>query len=103
VDAGSEIVGSQLEFHGNAEWGWVALLASAFAVILWISYRWLPVELSGRRKAVLVVLRATFLVLLLGILLGPVLSLELSRKVRRTLLVLIDNSQSMAIPDSRMS
>ncbi|MDP6035082.1 MAG: hypothetical protein QGG55_03475, partial [Verrucomicrobiota bacterium] len=103
VDAGSEIVGSQLEFHGNVEWGWVALLAFAFAVILWISYRWLPVELSGRRKAVLVVLRATFLVLLLGILLGPVLSLELSRKVRRTLLVLIDNSQSMAIADPRVT
>jgi hypothetical protein len=103
VDAGSEIMGSQLEFHGNVEWGWVALLAFAFAVILWISYRWLPVELSGRRKAVLVVLRATFLVLLLGILLGPVLSLELSRKVRRTLLVLIDNSQSMAIADPRVT
>jgi len=103
VDAGSEIVGSQLEFHGNVEWGWVALLAFAFAVILWISYRWLPVELSGRRKAVLVGLRATFLVLLLGILLGPVLSLELSRKVRQTLLVLIDNSQSMSIADPRVT
>ena len=79
VDAGSEIAGSQLEFHGNVGWGWVALLALAFAVIVWISYRWLPTELSRGNKSVLVVLRIAFLVLLLGILMGPVLSLELSR------------------------
>ena len=24
VEAGSEIIGSQLKFHGNVEWGWVA-------------------------------------------------------------------------------
>jgi len=103
VDAGSEIVASKLELHGNVEWSWIAFLAFAFVLILWVSYRWLPEELSGRRKTILVILRATFLTLLLGILLGPVLSLELSRKVRRTLLVLIDNSQSMSIADPRVT
>ena len=68
VNEGSEIVGSQLEFHANLEWSWIALLAFAFAVIVWISYRWLPTELSRGRKVVLVLLRSTFLVLLLGIL-----------------------------------
>ncbi len=102
VNEGSEIVGSQLEFHANLEWSWIALLAFAFAVIVWISYRWLPTELSRGRKVVLVLLRSTFLVLLLGILMGPVLSLELSRKIRKTLLVLVDNSKSMSIADPRV-
>ena len=103
VEAGSEVVGSQLEFHGGVEWGWIALLVAAFAVVIWISYRWLPAELSGGRKAMLVILRVAFLVLLLGVLLRPVLTLSLERKIRQTLLVLIDSSRSMAIADPRVT
>ena len=103
VETGSEVLGSQLEFHGGVEWGWIALLVAAFAVVIWISYRWLPAELSNGRKALLVILRAAFLVLLLGILLRPVLSLSLERKIRQTLLVLIDSSLSMAIADPRVT
>jgi len=103
VETGSEVIGSQLEFHGGVEWGWIALLVAAFAVVIWISYRWLPAELSSGRGAILVFLRAAFLVLLLGILLRPVLTLSLERKIRRTLLVLVDTSRSMAIADPRVT
>jgi len=103
VEAGSEVVGSQLEFHGGMEWIWIALLAAAFAMVIWISYRWLPAELSSGRKATLVILRVAFLVLLLGVLLRPVLTLSLERKIRQTLLVLVDSSRSMAIADPRVT
>ena len=103
VETGSEVVGSQLEFHGGVEWGWIALLVAAFAGVIWISYRWLPAELSSSRKVMLVFLRVAFLVLLLGVLLRPVLTLSLERKIRQTLLVLIDSSRSMAIKDPRVT
>ena len=103
AETGSEVVGSQLGFHGGVEWGWIGLLVAAFAVIIWISYRWLPAELSNGRKAMLVFLRVAFLVLLLGVLLRPVLTLSLERKIRQTLLVLIDSSRSMAIADPRVT
>ena len=103
VEAGSEVVGSQLEFHGGMEWIWIALLAAAFAMVIWISYRWLPAELSSGRKATLIILRVAFLVLLLGVLLRPVLTLSLERKIRQTLLVLVDSSRSMAIADPRVT
>ena len=102
VEAGSEVVDSQLGFHGGVEWGWIALLVIAFAMVIWVSYRWLPAELSSGRKAMLVFLRVAFLVLLLGVLLRPVLTLSLERKIRQTLLVLIDSSRSMAIADPRV-
>ena len=54
VEAGSEVVDSQLGFHGGVEWGWIALLVAAFAGVIWISYRWLPAELSSGRKVMLV-------------------------------------------------
>ena len=103
VEAGSEVVGSQLEFHGGMEWIWIGLLAAAFAMVIWISYRWLPAELSSGRKATLVILRVAFLVLLLGVLLRPVLTLSLEREIRQTLLVLVDSSRSMAIADPRVT
>ncbi len=103
VEAGSEVVGSQLEFHGGMEWIWIGLLAAAFAMVIWISYRWLPAELSSGRKATLIILRVAFLVLLLGVLLRPVLTLSLERKIRQTLLVLVDSSRSMAIADPRVT
>jgi len=33
VEAGSEVVGSQLEFHGGMEWIWIGFLAAAFAMV----------------------------------------------------------------------
>ena len=102
VEAGSEVVDSQLGFHGGVEWGWIMLLVVAFAMIIWVSYRWLPAELSSGRKTMLVFLRVAFLVLLIGVLLRPVLTLSLERKIRQTLLVLIDSSRSMAIADPRV-
>ena len=102
VEVGSEVVDSQLGFHGGMEWGWIALLVVAFAMIIWVSYRWLPAELSSGRKTMLVFLRVAFLVLLIGVLLRPVLTLSLERKIRQTLLVLIDSSRSMAIADPRV-
>ena len=96
-------MGSQLEFHGGVEWGSLALLVAAFAVVIWLSYRWVPAELSSGRGVILGFLRAAFLVLLLGILLRPVLTLSLERKIRQTLLVLVDTSRSMAIADPRVT
>jgi hypothetical protein len=102
IEPGSEIVGKHLEFHGGIEWGWIALLLLAFAVVVVIAYRWLPAEQSVGRKVALVGLRVVFILLLVGILLRPILALDISSEIRQTLLVLIDTSGSMSITDPRV-
>ena len=62
-----------------------------------LSYRWMPAEQTPARKGILVFLRLAFLALLLGILLRPVLTLELERQIRQNLLVMLDSSRSMGI------
>ena len=76
-------------------------LIIAFALVVWVSYRWLPVDLSPARRFTLVALRVVFILLLLGILLQPVLQIDLKRQVRQTLLIMVDTSNSMDITDPR--
>jgi uncharacterized membrane protein len=63
----------------------------------------MPEEQTSARKGMLVFLRLAFLVLLLGILLQPILTLHLERQIRQTLLVMLDSSRSMAIADPRVT
>jgi len=102
VEPGSTVVRMTPRVHEGVEWGWMILLAMAFIGVVWVSYRWLPSELSRARRVMLIGLRGLFIALLVGLLLRPVLELTLSREIRRTLLVLVDSSQSMTLADPRI-
>ena len=103
VEAGSEVVGYGVETAGGIAWGYIALLAVLLTTVVILSYRWMPAEQTPARKWILVFLRLAFLALLLGILLRPVLTLELERQIRQNLLVMLDSSRSMGIADPRVS
>ena len=102
VEAGSEVVGYGVETAGGIAWGYIALLAVLLTTVVILSYRWMPAEQTPARKGILVFLRLTFLALLLGILLRPVLTLEMERQIRQSLLVMLDTSTSMGIQDPRV-
>ncbi|MBC8324237.1 MAG: hypothetical protein H8E27_01230 [Verrucomicrobia subdivision 3 bacterium] len=103
VESGSSVVHMTPRVHEGVEWGWIFLLAVIFIGVVWGSYRWLPSELSRTRRVLLIGLRGLFIALLLGLLLRPVLVLTMSREIRRTLLVLVDSSQSMTLADPRIA
>ena len=108
MDEGTSVdaigVGSSVLENLGEQSSTIALIVGliiAFALVVWVSYRWLPVDLSPARRFTLVALRVVFILLLLGILLQPVLQIDLKRQVRQTLLIMVDTSNSMDITDPR--
>lgn len=101
VDSGVDIAGATLDFRGSIGWGgWlfgVILLAAAS----YAAYRMSPSHLARGRRLLLTGLRAAFLGSLLFLLLRPVLAFTVEGSVRRLLIVLLDNSASLKIPDPR--
>jgi hypothetical protein len=79
----------------------LALVALAVAYGLYL-YRKERSLTSGRRW-VLGLFRATVLALVVVILFEPILGLEMTVKLRRTLLVLMDTSESMSVRDPRQT
>src|SRR5688572_21435826 len=91
----------QLKFHGVNP-AWVFLAAVVLAGVVVLMYRRAAPDLSPARKYGLAALRAVFLVLILVLLVRPVLTVSFEQTVRRTLLLLVDSSESMSkIPDQR--
>ncbi len=101
VESGVDIAGATLEFRGGLGWGgWlfgvILLTAASYA-----AYRLSPPHISRGRRALLTSLRALFLGSLLLLLLRPVVAFTVEGSVRRLLIVLLDNSASLKIPDPR--
>lgn len=91
----------KLAFHGYNP-AWVILGALVLIVLTFWLYKRSAQHVSFSRRFTLSLLRSAFLVLVLGLLLRPVLSITFEQSVRRTLLVLLDNSSSMSqIKDQR--
>ncbi len=103
---GFEKVGpiTRLDPYLGLGWGVVVLLVLAAAAIIYVValYRMERMLTKGRR-IVLGVLRAVVLVLVLVLLFEPMLGVEMIADLPRTLLVLLDVSESMAIEDDRTS
>lgn len=97
---------------GGKEWslgsegipmGWAFLVFLALAgVTIWAYRRYTP-EVKPLWRRVLAGLRLFSLAIFLALLVRPVLHLTVNEPVRQTLLVLLDNSQSMALTDRRSS
>ena len=103
VESGSTVVGFDLGTAGGVGAGIIVLIAAVLVAVVIVSYRWMPEEQTSFRKGLLIILRLAFLSLLLGILFQPVLTLNLERKIRQTLLVMLDASRSMPIADPRVT
>src|SRR3954469_8833579 len=89
-----KITDTAVNFHGvNPAWVFIAAVLLA-GLVCWM-YRRAAEHLSMFRKITLATLRGLFLLLILGLLLRPVLTIAFEQTVRRTLLVLIDTSGSM--------
>ncbi len=100
ADAGN-VSALSLEFHGVNPL-WVMLLAIVLAALVYWMYRRTAEQVPWLRRVVLTLLRGTFLLLILGTLLQPVLSVSYEQMIRRMLLLLVDSSGSMSrIPDQR--
>jgi uncharacterized membrane protein len=100
VDGNADIAGTALAFRGTTNPGLLLLVALLCLAATIYAYRYLSEDLSRGRQLLLAFLRATFLLLVLGILLRPTLVLTLEGHVRRTVLLVFDGSASMGIRDA---
>src|SRR5258706_3933908 len=89
-----KITDTAVHFHGIYPL-YVFIAAIVFTLLVVWMYRRAAEHLSTFRKIPLATLRGLFLLLILGLLLRPVLTIASEQTVRRTLLVLIDTSSSM--------
>ncbi|MEC7862168.1 MAG: vWA domain-containing protein, partial [Verrucomicrobiota bacterium] len=81
----------------------IIVIASLLGFLSWLAYRSTPEDVPSSRRKIMMIMRAAFFVMLLGLLLRPVIQLNLEREHKRTLAVLIDSSASMSIADPRKS
>src|SRR5262245_22920167 len=96
-----DIVGIGLRVQPAADWLIVGLLAVIMVIAAWWSYRPGGEELTRGRRHCLLALRIALLLLFVGLLLRPTLVLTVEGLVRQTLLLLFDESASMALRDPR--
>ncbi|MBX3747260.1 MAG: VWA domain-containing protein [Verrucomicrobiae bacterium] len=101
LEPGGEVVGMQFGLHPAVGWGWFALLVGVAGAVAWGSYRRRDVELTPGRRRVLTGLRALALLAIAGVLLRPGLVLSVEGLVRQGLVLLVDQSASMALQDPR--
>jgi hypothetical protein len=93
---------SSFAFRGGVGMPWIVCAAVVFGVLTWWSYAKSPQALSTTRKTLLTALRLAFFALVLGLLLRPILALTIEGSIRRSLVVLVDDSTSMNIKDPRL-
>src|SRR5688572_33460142 len=70
--------------------------------LTWWSYAFTPQTISRGRRYVLTGLRLLFFALVLGLLMRPILALSVEGTIRRSLVLLVDDTSSMQIKDPRL-
>ena len=81
----------------------IAITALILGIFSWSFYKSTPEDVKKSRRRGMLIMRILFFILLLGILLKPIISLDLERDHKKTLAVLIDSSSSMGITDPRIN
>src|SRR5215207_9344386 len=102
VEDALSISSTSLAFRGGVALPWIIFAALVMVGLTWWSYAITPQSLSRPRKYLLTALRLAFFALVLGLLLRPILALTIEGSIRRSLVVLIDDSTSMNIKDPRL-
>jgi hypothetical protein len=98
---GAHIVDVHTAFRGAIGTGTVILIGIALAAIVGWMYHLAASHLQVWRRYALAIFRIAFLLLLLLLLKRPVIQFTLEGSVRRTLLLLVDGTRSMTIPEER--
>jgi hypothetical protein len=81
---------------------WLLILAMLLVAATLYSYRGVTPLIAEKKRYILIGLRITFFMLLLLFLGRPVLTLTITKSIRRTLLFVMDTSKSMSIADARL-
>ncbi len=102
MDDALAISKTSLAFRGGVPLPWIIFGALVLGILTWWSYAWTPQTISRPRKYLLTSLRLVFFLLVLGLLLRPILALTVEGSIRRSLVMLIDESSSMNIKDPRV-
>jgi hypothetical protein len=102
VEDALSISKTSLAFRGGVALPWIILAAIVLGVLTWWSYAATPQEVSRPRKFLLTALRLFFFALVLGLLMRPILALTVEGSIRRSLVVLVDDTSSMQIKDPRL-
>ncbi len=102
VDDALAISKVSLAFRGGVALPWVVLVAILLGLLTWWSYLKTPVPMTRARKWTLTALRLLFFALVIGLLMRPILALTVEGSIRRSLVMLIDDSASMQIKDPRL-
>ena len=89
------------ECYFRQHWSMLLLLAMMLAAAAYAVVLYRREALKKRYRIFLGLLRAVLLAGVIVMLFEPMLGLELGVKLRRTLLVLVDTSDSMTIKDNR--
>jgi len=99
VDRATDLTKLSLTLRG-LPLGWMFILAVAMVATAWLSYR-STVKLSTVRRVGLATLRALFLLMLVFMLGRPVLRMGVEGSVQQTLIILVDQTRSMDLPERR--
>lgn len=92
--------GSTLAFEGLTD-VWALLLLVVLTGGCWWAHRWMLPHIPPSRRRLVTGLRITFFTLIVLMLMRPVMVTTLIEDVRQKLIVLVDNSASMAVADVR--
>ena len=103
TEESASVTDSSIQFAPLVSATIIILIAMSLGFVSWLAYRSTPEDVPPGRRRIMVIMRATFFIMLLGLLLRPVIQLDLEREHKRTLAVLIDSSASMSIADPRKS
>src|SRR5436305_14571260 len=102
VEDALSITKTSLAFRGGVALPWIVFGALLLGILTWWSYASTPQMISRPRKYLLTTLRFVFFALVLGSLMRPILALTVEGSIRRSLVMLIDDSSSMLIKDPRL-
>jgi hypothetical protein len=101
IDRAARLTHVELTTQGSMPTWLVMLLAIASVAIALLTYRVAAPHLSGRRRWGLAALRTILLLMVTAMLTRPVLRLTVEGSVRRSLVILVDGTKSMDLPEHR--
>ena len=103
TEESASVTGTSIQLAPLVSLTLIVLVSLFLAFLSWLAYRSTPEDVPSGRRKLMMIMRAAFFVMLLGLLLRPVIQLNLEREHKRTIAVLIDSSASMSIADPRKS
>ena len=103
TEESASVTGTSIQLAPLVSLTLIILVSLFLGFLSWLAYRSTPEDVPSSRRKIMMIMRIAFFIMLLGLLLRPVIQLNLEREHKRTIAVLIDSSASMSIADPRKS